>query len=256
MELAVTSIELKNITKTFVEAKSKKEICVFTNFSIKLASSDRNKIVSFIGKSGSGKTTLLRLISGLEGPTKGEVFINNLKINTPSRSTTLVPQQFTCFPWLNVFENIAFGLTLNKSPNIKKKVVHIANELGLNERLNAYPRELSGGMKQRVAIGRALAMESPILLLDEPFGSLDAETREDMQQLLLRINETANKLIILVTHDLREAILLSDIVHVLPMPPIPYIKSSIEIPFKRPRDQGLMQSTEFNFMYSNLRSLL
>lgn len=257
MELNQTNcVVFKNITKNFKEKKSKKLIQVYKDFSLELPLEKKDKIIAFVGKSGSGKTTLLRIISGLELANSGTVLVNNKIVKSPTQTTTLIPQQFTCFPWLNVYDNIAFGLNLKRANHIDDTVQRISKELGLQERLNAYPSELSGGMQQRVAIGRALAVDVPILLMDEPFGSLDAETREEMQRIVIDISEKSDTLIILVTHDLKDAILLSDIILVLPERPISIITSIIRIPFTRPRSSELIHTNEFIALYHELRNLL
>ncbi|MGC4038383.1 MAG: ABC transporter ATP-binding protein [Chitinophagaceae bacterium] len=254
--VAHNTIVFKNLTKTFIEKKSKKEIGVFKNFSLELPVDEHNKIVTFIGKSGSGKTTLLRLVSGLEKSGSGSVTVNNIPVAGPTQQTSLVPQHFTCFPWLNVYENIAFGLEIKKSAGKDDIVKRIAGELDLLDRLEAYPKELSGGMQQRVAIGRAMAVDAPILLMDEPFSSLDAETREELQEVILKIAGKPGKLIVLVTHDLAEAILLSDVIFVLPERPIAAIADVVKITFERPRRAELIYTREFHEIYQKLRTLL
>jgi NitT/TauT family transport system ATP-binding protein len=246
----------KDITKTFKGKKSKTLIKVFKDFSLKLPLEETDRIIALIGRSGSGKTTMLRLISGLEMPDAGSIFVNNQIVKGPTGQTTLIPQQFTCFPWLTVYENIDFGLNLNNNKNTREIVLRIAKELGLYDRLNDYPKELSGGMQQRVAIGRALAVNTPILLMDEPFGSLDAETRGQMQKIIIDISEKLNKLIFLVTHDLNEAILLSDVIIIFPDKPISMVSNIIRIPFMRPRNSDLIHSTEFSALYQKIKKLL
>lgn len=256
MELS-NSIKINNLSKSFVEKKTKNKIEVFKNFSIDLPIQSGNKIISIVGKSGSGKTTLLRLMAGLEDLNNGEIKVNGENINRkPSKHTTLIPQKFTCFPWLNVFDNIALGLSIRKGKNRSEIVENIAQKLDLLDRIDTYPRELSGGMQQRVAIGRALAVNVPILLMDEPFGSLDAFTRQEMQQLILEIDEKQNKLFILVTHDINEAILLSDSIIILPEKPIYKPKKIIKIPFNYPRLGTIIYEAEFNNLKKKIIDLL
>jgi len=257
MELRHRSqISFKKVTKSFKEKSSSKIIEVFRDFSIDLPLKANDKIISFVGKSGAGKTTLLRLIAGLELPNNGFVLIDGKLITEKSKIATLVPQQFTCFPWLNIFDNIAFGLELKKSKDINKLVLAISKQLGLDDRLDAYPNELSGGMQQRVAIGRALAVDAPILLLDEPFGSLDAETREEMQNILIDISQKSNKLFCLVTHDINEAIILSDVIYILPTRPIFKITGIIDVKFKHPRSANLIGTSEFYELNKRIKNLL
>lgn len=256
MEL-INRIKITNISKSFVEKKTKNKIEVLKNFSIEIPFQNESKIISIVGKSGSGKTTLLRLIAGLDNLNNGEITINGETLNNePSKYTTLIPQKFTCFPWLNVYDNIAFGLSIKGKKNVNKIVNTIAKKLGLFNRLHAYPSELSGGMQQRVAIGRALAIDVPILLMDEPFGALDAFTRQEMQQLILDITKKQNKLFILVTHDINEAILLSNYILILPKKPTTNPKKVIKIPFKYPRLNTLIYETEFNNLKKKITNLL
>lgn len=249
-----SKIKIENITKFFIEKTSKKKIEVFDNFSMNLPIENGNKIISIVGKSGSGKTTLLRMIAGLETPNLGQITVNGIIANKPTLQTTLIPQSFTCFPWLNVYQNIAFGLEVLKQKNIKEKVVNVATQLGLQDRLSALPNELSGGMQQRVAVGRALAVDVPIILMDEPFSSLDTITRKEMQEIILKITEQEERLIILVTHDLHEAILLSDDIIILPERSIHMPTEIIHIPFDRPRNSYLIGDSKYIDIHKRLSS--
>jgi len=204
------------------------------------------EFATILGPSGCGKTTLLRVVAGLVRPTRGEVFLDGHAITGPGRDRGMVFQAYTLFPWLTVQENIQFGLQLSKRPRADQETIaqEFVNKVGLRGFESAYPKALSGGMKQRVAIARALANNPDVLLLDEPFGALDAQTRSLMQELLTQIWEEFHKTILFVTHDVEEAILLSDRVFVMTARP-GRIKAEIEIPLERPRSYELKSSDTF-----------
>lgn len=169
-----------------------------------------NEFAVFLGPSGCGKTTLLNLIAGLDKPTQGKVYLNGKEITGPGLDRGYVFQEYALFPWMNVFKNIEFGLKRKKIPKEeRKKIVEKYLKLvGLEEFKNAYPHQLSGGMKQKVAIARALAIDPEVLLMDEPFGSLDAQTRAVLQEELLRLILETKKTVVFVTHSIDEAIYL------------------------------------------------
>jgi len=174
-----------------------------------------NNTISILGKSGCGKSTLLKIIAGLEKENTGNIFLNNIDISNikPSeRNIVYLFQEALLFPHLNVFENIAFGLRIRKISKevIKEKVNIILQQLGLEKEALKMPDQISGGQKQRVAFGRALIINPPLLLLDEPFSSLDVETRATMQQLYKSIAATYNITALFVTHDLKESLIMGD----------------------------------------------
>lgn len=207
----------------------------------------RNKeFATILGPSGCGKTTLLRVVAGLVRPTRGEVFLDGHAITGPGRDRGMVFQTYTLFPWLTVRENIRFGLQLSGMAKADQETVaqQFVNKVGLHGFENAFPKALSGGMKQRVAIARALANNPDVLLLDEPFGALDAQTRSLMQELLTQIWEEFHKTILFVTHDVEEAIFLSDRVFVMTARP-GRIKAEIAVPLERPRSYELKASQTF-----------
>jgi NitT/TauT family transport system ATP-binding protein len=228
-------IELKDLGKTFegddgsiVKAVSGLELSIH-----------EGEIICLVGPSGCGKTTLIRLIAGLETPTKGEVFLRGKRVEGPSAEVGMVFQDFALFPWRTVRRNIEFGLELKKVP--KNERYQISNEfidlVDLEGFEDAFPRELSGGMKQRVGIARALANEPAVLMMDEPFGSLDAQTRNIMQMELLKIWERTRKTIIFITHSVDESIFLADRVVVLTARPAS-IKAVFEVDLPRPRERA------------------
>jgi sulfonate transport system ATP-binding protein len=202
------------------------------------------EFVSIVGRSGCGKSTLLRIIAGLETATTGEVLIGGNKVERPSVLTGFIFQESRLFPWLTVEQNIDFGL-LQKLERAERRQTlknHVAL-VGLDGFENALPKQLSGGMQQRVSIARALINQPDVLLLDEPFGALDALTRIQMQTEILRIWEREKSTMILVTHDVDEAIYLSDRILVLSDRP-GEIKRVIEVDLSRPRDRSSMRFME------------
>jgi NitT/TauT family transport system ATP-binding protein len=178
---------------------------------------ESGEFVCVVGASGSGKSTLLRLIAGLDTPTQGEILVDGVRVTGPGADRGMVFQSYTLYPWMSVAENVEFGLKLQGLPKAKRRqqAAYYLNVVGLSAFANASPTELSGGMKQRVAIARALASQPKILLMDEPFGALDVQTKEAMQQFLLEIWQRTNTTIFMITHDVEEAIFLSQRVYVL-----------------------------------------
>ncbi len=191
------------------------------------------EFVSIVGPSGCGKSTLLRIIAGLQQPTAGSVSFGGAS----RPGTGLVFQEHGTFPWMTVVENLAFGLEMQGMPRDERqaRALDYANRLGLGQFVHAFPRELSVGMRQRVDIGRAFLSGAPLLLMDEPFGALDAQTRWVLQEELLRIWLESRKLVVFVTHDLDEAVLLSDRVLVMSGRP-GTIRQDVSIDLPRPRD--------------------
>ena len=207
----------------------------------------RNKeFATILGPSGCGKSTLLRIVAGLIRPTRGVVRLDGNVISGPGQDRGMVFQSYTLFPWLTVKENIKFGLELSGMPKGKQEKIaqEFVEKVGLKGFEQTYSRGLSGGMKQRVAIARALANNPAILLLDEPFGALDAQTRSLMQELLTQVWEELHKTILFVTHDVEEAIFLSDRVFVMTARP-GKIKAEIDIPLERPRNYELKSTEAF-----------
>ncbi len=171
-----------------------------------------NQLTVLLGPSGCGKSTVLRMIAGLETPSSGKIIHGDQMVDGPSQKRGMVFQSYTSFEWLTVSKNIEYGMKLNKVDGAirKERVEYYLELVGLKDFRNAYSKQLSGGMKQRVAIARTLANEPELLLMDEPFGALDAETRWNMQELLISIAQSTKTTIILVTHDLGEALFLGD----------------------------------------------
>jgi NitT/TauT family transport system ATP-binding protein len=206
----------------------------------------RREFVCVIGPSGCGKSTLIRILAGLETPTSGRVLLDGREVTGPGPDRGMVFQGYTLFPWLTVTRNVMFGLEMKGlTPMQAESEARQWIELvGLSRFRNAYPAQLSGGMKQRTAIARSLAAQPRILLMDEPFGALDAQTRSQMQAHLLEIWRNVDVTILFITHDLDEAILLADRILVLKANP-GEVQELIEVPVPRPRDPGQLTSPEF-----------
>jgi NitT/TauT family transport system ATP-binding protein len=218
---------------------------------------DPGEFVSIIGPSGCGKSTLLNAVAGFLKPTRGEVAVDGDAVAGPSADRGMVFQQYSLFPWKTVRENVEFGLKM-KGMERSKRETSARTLLGLAGLLafeKQYPENLSGGMKQRVGIIRALATGPKVLLLDEPFGSLDAQTRLIMQQILTNMWQRLKTSVLFVTHDIDEAIFLSDRVYCMTARP-GTIKAEIAIPLGRPRQQSMMMSSEFLALRRGLMSLI
>jgi len=212
---------------------------------VSLTVADKEFVV-IVGPSGCGKSTLLRLVAGLMEPTSGRMLLDGREIDGPSADRGMVFQSYTLFPWLTVQRNVEFGLSLRGVPAAERRRIarRFIAEVGLEGFEDAYPEQLSGGMRQRTALARALANDPEILLMDEPFGALDSQTRQLMQELLLRIWEHAHKTVLFITHDIDEAILLADRVLVMTARP-GRIKKELAIGLPRPRDISLLTSPGF-----------
>jgi sulfonate transport system ATP-binding protein len=225
------ALAIDGVSKTF--HTKIKDVQALDNISLTI---QHGEFISLIGPSGCGKTTLLRLISGLEQDYEGDILLENKRIEKPGLDRGVVFQEPRLFPWLSVAGNVAIGLSGNKN-YIGDQVEYYLKMVGLEDFGKSYPGQLSGGMQQRVAIARALITRPKILLLDEPFGALDALTRVYMQEEIEKIWELAKTTMILVTHDIEEAIFLGDRVVVMTARP-GEIKSVINVELPRPRDRG------------------
>ena len=217
----------------------------------------RSEFVCLIGASGCGKSTLLRIIAGFEEPTTGDVSIDGKAITGPGSDRGMVFQDYALFPWMTVRENISFGPRQRQLPReeIDKTTDEFVRMVGLERFVDRYPNQLSGGMKQRVAIVRALANQPRILLMDEPFGALDAQTRCRMQAHLLEIWRKIDITIVFITHDLDEAIFLADRILVLSAHP-GEVRELIEVPVPRPRSAAQLISPAFLATKARLEELI
>ena len=214
----------------------------------------QGEFVCLLGPSGCGKSTLLNAVAGFSPPTAGTIFVDGAAITDPGPDRGMVFQEYALFPWMTVEENIAFGLQIKKvaKPDIRSKVDGLLAMLHLEDFRKRYPKDLSGGMRQRVAIARVLALDSPILLMDEPFGALDALTRRNLQDELLRLWLELRKTILFVTHSIEEALYLADRTVVMTYRP-GTLKRDLAIDLPRPRD---VASPAFNGLKKELSQLL
>ncbi|MBI1774684.1 MAG: ABC transporter ATP-binding protein [Proteobacteria bacterium] len=210
-----------------------------------------------VGPSGCGKTSLLRLVAGLIEPSEGAIYLDGRPVTRPGKDRGMVFQSYTLFPWLTVQDNVEFGLKVaGTAPEERAKIARrFIGEVGLAGFERAYPKQLSGGMTQRVALARALANDPEILLMDEPFGALDSQTRSLMQELLLTIWEHAHKTVLFITHDIDEAILLGDRVHVMTARP-GRIKEMVPIDIPRPRSVDVLTAPEFIVLKRRIMALI
>jgi len=204
------------------------------------------EFVCIVGASGCGKSTLLNIIAGLVQPCAGSVLVDGETVPGPGADRGMVFQSYTLYPWLTVAGNIAFGLKLRRlsRAEIKQRVSYYLDVVGLTKFAKAYPKQLSGGMKQRVAIARALANEPEVLLMDEPFGALDAQTKEQMQKFLLELWEQTHTTILMITHDLEEAVFLSQRIYVMSAHP-GRIKQDFQVSLPEHRDLEMKLDPDF-----------
>ena len=230
----VGSIKINNVNKLFTNQK-KENVTALHNVNIDIPA---NSFISLIGPSGCGKSTLLRLIAGLLEPSSGELSLDGRVIKTPGYERGFMFQEHNLFPWLNIYDNVAFGLKARGIFNERKSDVDEYIELvGLKGFEKYYPHQLSGGMCQRASLARALVGYPSVLLLDEPLGALDAFTRMNIQDEILRIKKEKNMTMIMVTHDVDEAIYLSD--KIVVMTPRPgRVTSIVDVDLPRPRDRS------------------
>ena len=249
----IQGLSLRNLRKIFQNPDGSK-LAAVDNISMEVPPKG---FFSILGPSGCGKTTILKLVAGLITPTSGEIWLNGQRVHSPGRERGLVFQTFTLFPWLTVQQNVAFGckyLHLS-SEKEKKRVEELLDLVGLTNSSDLFPSALSGGMQQRATIARTLAAEPDVLLMDEPFGSLDTQTRALMQEFLLDVWSRASKTVLFVTHDIEEAIFLSDVVSISSVRPARIIFSeAIELP--RPRSFQIKTSSDFIRIRSEITDLV
>ncbi len=223
---------------------------------ISLAIPDR-ELSCIVGPSGCGKSTLLRLVAGLAEATAGRITLDGRPIAGPSAERGMVFQSYTLFPWLTVRRNVEFGLELKRTPAAERARIssQLIREVGLEGFEDAYPDQLSGGMRQRAALARALANDPEILLMDEPFGALDSQTRALMQELLLAIWEQSHKTVLFITHDIDEALFLGDVVYVMTARP-GRIKQEITVDIPRPRGPEVLTAPRFVALKRDVLALI
>jgi ABC-type nitrate/sulfonate/bicarbonate transport system ATPase subunit len=245
-------IEIRAVQKEF--AKGERRVVALEDIDLTVA---EHEFVAILGPSGCGKSTLLNMVAGFDLPTRGAVKVAGEPIVAPAPTRGVVFQEPALFPWLTVMGNVVFGpKTLGQSAaDYRARAAQIIEQVGLSGFEASYPAELSGGMRQRVGIARVLIMEPKVLLMDEPFGSLDAQTRTLMQELLLALWERHHQTVLFITHDIEEAVLLADRVCVMTARP-GRIKKSIEVRMPRPRSIELTTSPEFNALRRQVLDLI
>lgn len=250
-------VELKNVTKWFPAAEHGDRLVTVKNINLSIPATDSGDFVVFLGPSGCGKSTIMNMIAGMLPPDEGEVWISGERLTGPNPRSVTVPQAYTCFPWLTVAKNVEFGLSIQDVPEAERttRAREYLDRVGLGDRASAYPRQLSGGMQQRVAIARTLAMRPPVVTMDEPFGALDAQTRADMQQMLARLWAEEKNLVIFITHDITEALLLANRIIVFSPCPAEIIHD-LQVPFPRPRQASLVFEEQFISLSQALLQLL
>lgn len=243
-------LQVRNLEKVFQGRKGGVQALTPTSFDI-----PEGEFVCLVGASGCGKSTLLNMIAGLEEPTAGEIFVDGQPVTGPGQDRGMVFQHYTLFPWLTVLENTEFSeqlecnldyasLTSTEVEARSGRAESLLEVMGLGDFHNALPRELSGGMKQRVAIARALVNRPKLLLMDEPFGALDAQTREDMQEMMLLLSSTEKTTVIFVTHDLEEAVYLAS--RILVFSPRPgRLVADLKVPYLIDRPSTLKVHPDF-----------
>lgn len=245
-------LEVKDVGKKFSSRQGETEALKNISFQ-----THQREFLCVVGPSGSGKSTLVRIVAGLEEETSGEILLEGKPVLGPGRDRGMVFQAYTLFPWLTVKKNVMFGLEINGMGRRKAEAQALRwlHLVGLDKFVDAYPHQLSGGMKQRVAIVRALANQPHMLLMDEPFGALDAQTRARMQAHLMEIWQAIDITVLFITHDLDEAIYLADRILVLSAHP-GEVMELIEVPVPRPRSPAQFISEEFLATKMRLEELI
>ena len=254
----MSKIEIRNLTVDYTEKNNRFTALKDVSFSV-----EAGEFVSVIGSSGCGKSTLLSVLEGINDPTEGTISIDGKPISGTGADRGVVFQHYSLFPWMTARKNVAFGVKQVRKDLSQSERLKIADEfldkVGLENVKNKYPSQLSGGMQQRVAIARALAMDTDVLLMDEPFGAIDAKNRTILQELLLQLWEgdgtQEKKTVVFVTHDIDEAILLSDRIVMMSANP-GRVYQEIPVPFDRPRNRAeLVQTKEYGAFRNELLSL-
>ncbi|TNJ65564.1 ABC transporter ATP-binding protein [Paenibacillus hemerocallicola] len=240
-EAAPAKIEIAGLSKIFKGRNGDVVALQNTDLTIR-----QNEFVCVVGPSGCGKTTLLNIIGGLEKASSGSVKVDGKEVTGPGKERGVVFQQYALFPWKTVLKNVEFGLKLRGlgKQERKEKAESYLEMVGLKDFAHSYPKELSGGMKQRVAIARAYAVQPEVLLMDEPFGALDAQTRAQLQEDLLRTWQKEKKTCFFITHDVEEAVILAQRVIIMSARP-GRIKEMIDVDIPYPRDQATKLDSRF-----------
>ncbi|HTN71121.1 MAG TPA: ABC transporter ATP-binding protein [Methylomirabilota bacterium] len=250
-------LEVRQLSKVFFEQNDPRKPGLVALYNISL-SIRKNEFVSLLGPSGCGKTTLIRIVAGLLPADRGEVFVNGRKVTIPGRERCMVFQQFGLLPWRTVLSNVEFGLEIEGTPKEERREIaeKYLELVGLKGFESYYPHQVSGGMQQRVGIARALSKKPDILLMDEPFGAVDAQTREQLQEELLKIWGQTDTTVVFVTHSIDEAVYLSDRVVVMQARP-GRIKEEVAVDLPRPRWEGDVKADpRFSRLRAHLRESL
>jgi len=245
-------IEISDVTKSYETKEG--NFLALDSVSLNI---ERNEFICVVGPSGCGKTTLLNMIAGLHQPTTGFVKVRGEKVSGPGKGKGVIFQQYGLYPWLTVQKNVEFGLKMKKVPKDERRetALKYIKLVGLDKFAKSYPKELSGGMKQRVAIARAYATNPDILLLDEPFGALDAQTRAQLQENLLDTWEAERKTCFFITHDVEEAVLLATRIVIMSASP-GRIKEIVNVKLPYPRNQKTKLTPEFNELKNSIWNMV
>ena len=237
-------LEIEHLTKRYWVDRANRDVLALTDVSFSV---DEGEFLAIVGPSGCGKTSLLNIVAGLLSCEQGSVSIDGKKVNGPGVNRSVVFQNSSLLPWRSIAGNVRYGMEMQRrfdKNTMKQRVEHFINMVGLAGFERHYPRELSGGMQQRVNLARALASDPEVLLMDEPFAALDAQTREFMQAELLKIWSKAKKTVLFITHQINEAVYLADRVVVMSARP-GRIKDVFRVPFERPRTLSLKRDPNF-----------
>ncbi|MDA0290825.1 MAG: ABC transporter ATP-binding protein [Cyanobacteria bacterium] len=256
-------IEFRNLAKSFSSENGEVEVLKDVNLTVQAG-----EFICVIGHSGCGKSTLLNTLSGFEKPSSGEVLVEGEAVESPGPDRMVVFQNYALLPWKTALNNVVLGLYATREDEQKKQLLKEAQEMletvGLGDALDRHPGELSGGMRQRVAIARAMAIKPPVLIMDEPFGALDPITKEELQEELLFLWRQQRCTVLMITHDIDEALFLADRVVMLTNGPAATIGEILEIPFARPRDrESLLHDNRYaelrnralDFLYEGVNSI-
>jgi len=254
MPLKTHRARFDNVSLSFDTPKGRLQVVDNVSYDI-----NDGDFVAVIGPSGCGKTTMMSMLAGFMKPTTGRVLFAGAPVKGPGPERGVIFQEYGVFPWLTVRENIAFGLGLqaNREMAAERDAIcdHYLSMMGLTDFAGAFPKHLSGGMRQRLAIARAYAVKPQFLLMDEPFGALDAQTRSNMQNLLLEVLHSEKKTVMLITHSVEEAIYMASRIVVVTARPA-RIKQIIEVPFAYPREESIQERPEYGELRSHIRDLV
>jgi NitT/TauT family transport system ATP-binding protein len=233
---ASSQVRIEGVRKVF--RSDDREVVALTDINLEI---EQGEFICILGPSGCGKSTLLNAIAGFSPPTTGRILVDGAEVTAPGPERAMVFQEYALFPWMTVAENVSFGLEIKRLPRdeIRNRVAALLTQLNLIDFRGRFPKDLSGGMRQRVAIARVLALDSPMMLMDEPFGALDALTRRSLQEELLRLWMEFRKTIVFVTHSIEESVLLADRVVVMTYRP-GTVKRIIPIALPHPRDTAAL----------------